>query len=185
MATVTKLMTHAEFLALPEDETVRRELINGELVEEPYMPSGFRHGRIVTIVARKLDEWRERTAFPGAVSSGDVGCHLHDEADTTVGIDAVVVGRDSDSGGAYLEGPPLLAVEVISPSDLHGKLVARQELYLRAGVQQSWLVDPTHRTVTKRQQGERFQILREEDELIGDPTLPGFRVVVGELFPPE
>ena len=35
MATITRLMTEEEFLALPEDDGVTRELIRGELRERP------------------------------------------------------------------------------------------------------------------------------------------------------
>ncbi len=44
--------------------------------------------------------------------------------------------------------PPLVAVEILSPTQSHQQVVEKAELYLRHGVKSCWLVSPPLRTVT-------------------------------------
>jgi Uma2 family endonuclease len=46
-----------------------------------------------------------------------------------------------------VQGPPDLAIEVISPSNRGHDLLTKRALYARAGVREYWLVDPEARTV--------------------------------------
>ena len=43
---------------------------------------------------------------------------------------------------------PLVAVEILSPSQSHQEVVEKAELYLRHGVKSCWIVSPPLRTVT-------------------------------------
>ncbi len=43
---------------------------------------------------------------------------------------------------------PLVAVEILSPSQSHQEVVEKAELYLRHGVKTCWIVSPPLRTVT-------------------------------------
>src|SRR5437773_9981635 len=43
---------------------------------------------------------------------------------------------------------PLLAVEILSPTQSHQEVVEKAELYLRNGVKSCWIVSPPFRTVT-------------------------------------
>ena len=54
----------------------------------------------------------------------------------------VLVARKSDLTPARLEGPPLLAVEVLSPSTRRLDLGTKRLAYEAAGVPAYWLVDP-------------------------------------------
>jgi len=44
--------------------------------------------------------------------------------------------------------PPLVAVEILSPSQSHQEVVEKAEIYLRHGVKTCWIVSPPLRTVT-------------------------------------
>ena len=54
----------------------------------------------------------------------------------------VLVARTADLTPARLEGPPLLAVEVLSPSTRRIDLGTKRLAYEAAGVPAYWLVDP-------------------------------------------
>lgn len=58
MSTSTSRLTVEEFLALPEDPNVRRELILGELREETVTTRNPRHAGCVTKLATALENWR-------------------------------------------------------------------------------------------------------------------------------
>jgi Uma2 family endonuclease len=186
---VKATMTAEEFLALPDDGE-ERWLIRGELrPKEPRMSvRNWKHGRAVTKVAKILDLWLDGQPEPrGAIVTGDTGFRLRRTPDSLVGIDVAFASAElmatAEAGGAYLDGPPVLAIEVLSPSDKHGEVVEKINAYLEAGVV-VWLVDPDIRFVRVHRPGQVPETFHETQELSGEPYLPGFRVPVAALFAP-
>ncbi len=60
----------------------------------------------------------------------------------------LLVCRRTDAGPHLLTAPPLLAVEVLSPSTRTTDIVLKRTLYETHGVQSYWLLDPTHQELT-------------------------------------
>lgn len=79
---------------------------------------------------------------------------------------------------------PDLAVEVPSPTDVVWEVEAKIREYLDAGTAVVWLAKPgTRRIVAYRPDGSETSF-GPADEVTGDPVLPGFRLRVGDVFPP-
>jgi Uma2 family endonuclease len=192
MASVTEPITKThmtvdEFLALPEADGVERWLIDGELWEKPMSHRSPIHARVEATVARKVGNWAASLPKPRfQVMSGEVRTRLRKDAETIVGIDVVCTGPNPEIGWkgnmAYLDGPPLLAVEIPSPTDEQVEIKSKVVSCLRAGVPLVWVVDPEFQTVTVHRPGAAPVLFNVEQELTADPVLPGFRVPVAELF---
>jgi Uma2 family endonuclease len=121
----------------------------------------------------------------GYACSNDTGLILERKPDTVRGPDVVFydeVRRYDDLNVKYGDRPPTLAVEVLSPNDQWGKVMRRVTLFLGRGFAVIWLVDPEGRSVTVFRLGQLPQVFEGEDELSGDPELPGFRSRVADLF---
>ena len=82
----------------------------------------------------------------------------------------------------FFEGPPDLAVEVVSFNDLASEVSEKVEQWLAAGTTSVWVVDPRTRTIDAYRQGREVIRYREDDELRDEPTLPGFAMKVSDLF---
>ena len=82
----------------------------------------------------------------------------------------------------FFQGPPDLAVEVVSPHDRPGELLAKVRDWLAAGCQVVWVVDPTPQTITVYRGSHEPAMLNNTDELIDEAVLPGFRLAVAEAF---
>ncbi len=182
-----RVMTGAEFLALPDDASVRRELIRGELREEQRELRNHRHAVVEANVARLIGVWNQTRPKPrGRVVSGEAGFHLAETPDSYVGIDvAYMTPTQCDlttESQAYPEGPPLLAVEIVSPSDTHESVSDKIDLYLEAGVALVWSVDPRFRTVQVFRRDAEPVLFNVEDEIDAEPHMPGFRVPVARFF---
>jgi Uma2 family endonuclease len=183
--TPTRPMTTEEMLALPEDG-MDRELIYGELREKPMTRRNRWHSRAEARISRMLDQWLENQQEPrGEVVSGEAGFRLRRDPDSTVGIDvayvsAEVAARAPDA--AYFEGPPVLAVEILSPSDEQQEIDDKVALYLETGVAVVWVVNPRFKTVCVYSPGVDPQMFSQRHELTAEPHLPGFRVAVTRLF---
>ena len=97
--------------------------------------------------------------------------------------DIAFIARDrvGDRVPGYRDGPPDLAVEVMSQWDSRPKAARKAALWIELGARSVWVVNPRHRTVDVwRTNGER-KLFHETDELVDD-TVPGFRLKVSEIF---
>lgn len=126
-------LSAADLSQLPDDGH-RYELVDGSLVVTP-APSR-RHQEAVARVWRLLEDNRPADLWVG-IAPFDVVL-----SDDTVVQPDVVVARRIDVSDAELTGPPLLAVEVLSPSTARVDLTLKRDRYREAGVASYWVVDP-------------------------------------------
>jgi Uma2 family endonuclease len=179
-------MTVVEFLALPDDG-VERDLIRGELRERFMTRRNRWHAKVEAKIAYLLHRWRAGLPQPrGEVYSGEVGCVLRRNPDSTVGIDVVYAAAEVASHASdettMLDGPPILAVEILSPNDTIEQIGEKVDEYRAAGVALVWLVDPHFRTIMVHQQDKPPVLFNADQTIDGDPHLPGFHLAVREIF---
>jgi Uma2 family endonuclease len=182
-----KRITAEEFLALPDDGT-DRWLLDGEVYpkDRRITVRNRHHSQIEATVAYLLKGWLDRQPRPrGKVHSGEAGFRLGADRDTLFGIDVAYASAElvaaTDPELAYYDGPPVLAVEILSPSDKHEDIVAKVRSYLDAGVV-VWEIDLDIQTVRVHQAGQLAVSFNASQELSADPYLPGFRVSVSQIF---
>ena len=180
-----RLMTVEEFLELPEDG-ISRELIRGELRERGMTIRNRFHCRVSTNVAKVMANWLDAQAEPrGEILTGDAGFRLKGTRDSLVGVDVAYVSAEliaaTPPRQSIYDGAPVLAVEILSPSDKHEDIVEKVDLYLEAGVV-VWEVNPDFCRVSVHRPGVASETFDLGDELTTEPQLPGFRVPVAALF---
>ncbi len=182
------LLTADDVLAMPEDGT-HRELIRGRLIEEPMTYRNRWHsGTEAENRQQVLKNWLDgQTAPCGMIVSGEAGFRLRRDPDSLVGIDvayasAEQVARANETGSALFNGPPILAVEILSPSEKQEDLIAKVREYLETGVAIVWIVEPTFRTVLVYRPDDEPRLFNVREEITAEPHLPGFRVAVAALF---
>ncbi len=77
---------------------------------------------------------------------------------------------------------PDLAIEVISPSDVYAKVIAKIRQFFEAGVRQAWLVEPESQTVTIYFSPTETKTLTKADTIGCEELLPGFQLPLSEIF---
>ena len=171
-------MTAEELGNLP-DSPYRHELIKGELLTMP-SPKPI-HGRVVANLTFLL--LQHVRANPLGNIYTESGYKLETDPDTVLGPDVSFVSQEraDPTDDNYYEGPPDLAVEVLSPGDRKGYVERKSALYFVTGTRSVWLVNPRRRTVEVISSIDDRRTLHETDELVDD-TVPGFRVAVSEIF---
>jgi Uma2 family endonuclease len=184
MATVAKkLITVEEFGRLPDPaDGSQQELVRGEIVTMP-SPRG-RHGFCCVKVVRHVGNFVDDHNL-GTVVCNDTGFILERDPDTVRGPDISFWSRERlpSLPEEYIEIPPDLAIEVISPSDVFSQVQRRVRDFLASGVRIVWLIDPQNRTASIHRNGKPAQELNESDTLTGEDVLPGFACKVAELLP--
>jgi Uma2 family endonuclease len=186
-------MTVEEFLSLPDDGT-ERSLIRGQLREvrpdgqgQPRTMRDRRHSRVMSRLCHHLEAWLERRQEPrGEILSGEAGFCLRRDPDSFVGIDLALMSPEqaagTDESTAYPEGPPILAVEILSPSDTQAEIDEKVALYLETGVSLVRVINPRFRTVCVYRRGAEPVLFNALQELTAEPLLPDFRVLVAKIF---
>ncbi len=174
------LLTAEEFFRLYGGKDDHYELVEGKVVETAI--PGMQHGGVVATVGsvllkyvsgHKLGQVCARGGFilsPGTVRAPDVA-FIRKERIPAEGLPQ-----------AFFSGPPDLAVEVVSPSDTAAELDVKVHEYLRNGVSQVWVAYPEGKRMQVFERDGRMMRHEEGDTLNGGDLLPGFAVVVGELF---
>ena len=182
--TSTALMTAEELMNLPDDD-LRHELINGELIAMP-LPK-FPHGRAATRLGGPLVQFVEDHDL-GEACIGDVGYQLTRNPDTVLVPDISFISKqrlkESGEVEGYWQGPPDLAVEVLSPGDRPGKVNKKISLWLGSGTKQVWIVDSKHRKVTVYRSELDTTTFSGSDYLEADDLFPGFRLSLDRIFGP-
>ena len=125
--------TRDDYYALPDDG-LRYELLEGELTVAP-APS-FDHQRMSGELHVAL-----HLARPDGLVVLAAPFDVELEFTSVVQPDLIVVGRDVPEQRGLM-GPPLLAVEILSPSGRGRDQVRKKRLYERAGVPSYWILDP-------------------------------------------
>ncbi len=182
-------ITLEEFLALPDDG-VYREVRRGVLREyrgENVTRRNKHHAKVEARIAKLLGIWLDRQPpKTGEVHSGEVGCIIQRDPLITVGIDVAYfdydVANDDSRGTSFIDGAPILAVEILSPSDTIEGITEKVEDYLAAGVALVWIVSPRFRTVEVHRPDADPQLFNIQQTLTADPTLPGFSTPVRTIF---
>lgn len=179
-------MTEEEFLALPEDG-IDRELIFGTVREFGMTIRNRFHGRIEAEAVYRLRLWLETQPEPrGVIVSGEIGFRLHGPDISRVGADVAYVSAELEARTGPKEniydGPPVLAVEILSGSEHLRDLDDKIRAYLDAGAI-VWVFDPRWKVVYLHRPGRPLETVNVTHELVGDPELPGFRVPVALFFP--
>ncbi len=177
----TKLMTIKDLWEL-DDDGCRHELIRGEL--RSISPTGGTHGELLyTLIAILAAQQAHQQA---RIYAGDTGFIINRDAETILAPDLAIVHNDRLPGGERISGflsvIPDLVIEILSPSDRIGRVNEKVSLYLDAGVQIIWLVDPDRRTVTEYAPGQPVRLCQASDTLTAEAVLPGFRLAVDDIF---
>ena len=126
-----------------------------------------------------------RASGLGVAFAAETGFTLERNPDTVRAPDAGFVHRDrvpSPLPRGYAEFAPDLAVEVLSPDDRPGEVLAKIGDWLRAGTRLVWIVDPIRRTarVYRADGTESFATI--DGSLDGEDVLPGFSLALSAIL---
>jgi len=180
------LLTYRDYAALPDDGR-RYEIHEGVLSVTP--APNPQHQRCLANLFRILDT-HVRAHGLGEVLFAPLDVILADTAtDTTivqpdlVYLDHACRERVSRRG---LEGPPTLAVEVLSPSTMTIDRGTKLRLYARRGVPFFWIVDPEAQTIDAYAlTGDRYgaAVRAAGSEPVDLPPFRGLGLVPATLWP--
>ncbi|MBZ5609317.1 MAG: Uma2 family endonuclease [Acidobacteriia bacterium] len=177
MGTTTTLVTVQEFLALPEIEGQRMELIGGEVVTMGRGGAG--HEWVKANLILLLAAWVKDN--PALKLLSEATFLLDDHNSPIPDVSLLSRSRKPSDMSGWFKGAPDVAIEVVS-SEKAAHLEAKIELYLRHGGKSVWVVYPVHQVVWIYDSSGKARKF-ERDQTLEDPTvLPGFNIPVSAIF---
>jgi Uma2 family endonuclease len=171
--------TYDDYVEFPDDGK-RYEIVEGKVFVTP--APNLRHQEIVGLLFVRMYEHARRNGG-GRVFVAPVDTVL---SPTNVVQPDILYVADADTPritAANLQGPPTLAVEVLS--DPRHDRVRKRRLYAQFGVAEYWIVDPDgERVEVHRLAGSEYPTptLLEAGTELSTPLLPGFAMPVAELL---
>jgi Uma2 family endonuclease len=121
----------------------------------------------------------------GRVLVGDAGFKLATDPDTVRGPDLAFIRRDRlphPSPAGYAAFAPDLVIEVLSPGDRPGEILAKVADWLNAGTRLVWIVDPERRLARVYRDDGTEQIVTADQALDGEDVVPGFRCALATVL---
>ena len=166
------------FLAQPENQDRRFELINGEIVEKlPTEQHGYIAGLIVTAI--------NNFTLPRRLGLAAVEARHRNRNDQyndrIPDVSFTKERRQLVAQGSVTRCPDLV-VEIRSPDDSVQGMRDKAADYIKHGVSIVWLIHPRLRFVEVYRPNRDIEILGTMDQLRGDEVLPGFTVPVSYVF---
>jgi Uma2 family endonuclease len=179
MSNAQRLVTADEFeRAVREDD--RCELVEGRVV--PMTTVSLSHARTVIRIGALLDAHVRSHRIPVFVAA-ELGCKL--SMRTVRAPDVAIVRRERvstpDERG-FLNGPPDVAIEVVSPGDRPREIDEKVSEYLASGTPLVVVIDPEQQDCRVFRPDVPSITLGSEDALDLGGVVPGFSCCVAEIF---
>jgi Uma2 family endonuclease len=155
-------MTAEDLEAIPKQPLWKYEVIDGTLMVSRNAPGERHHDCAATLYVMF------REACPPGLKPMIAPFEYRPSEIHSVQPDVMIVRR---SGGDldYLAVPPVLVVEVLSPSTQRYDRTKKWDLYRRTGVEHYWIVDPV---------GPSIEAFR----LVDDEYVPATKAIAGQIF---
>ncbi len=148
----TVKLTYDDLVAMfPDEDGVRRELIDGELFVTP--SPIIRHQRVALRLSTALANHLAAHPDQGEVFAAplDVVMTPHNVVEPDL---FVVLGNQRDIlTEKHVHGVPGIVIEVLSPGTRKRDLTIKRQLFDRQGVREYWIVDPDRNSVSVYRRG--------------------------------
>jgi Uma2 family endonuclease len=180
MVIIAHLISAEELFQMPN--LGRCELVRGEI--NMMSPAGAKHGLIIVNLSSLLDGFAKSHKL-GRIMGAETGFIVRRNPDSVRAPDVAFIRADrlpANLPQGYFDGPPDLAVEVLSPNDRASEVQVKIRDWLDAGCRAVWIVDPETKSVTIYKSTHDIVVLNFAETLTDAQVLPGFSVVVSEIF---
>ena len=191
MTTTTQKLSFDEYLAYSDGTDTRYELIDGELV--PMSLGTGKHGNIIRFLVRQFEETIAQSgqawvALPSLVGVRSPRGRRWDTSripDVTVLTLAQWEAMENREAVIdFNEPPPLLVVEVVSPSSKTDDYRSKRSEYGVLEIPEYWIVDPIALKISLCILDHEFYDLTEfqGEDMIRSPIFPELKLAAAQIL---
>jgi len=157
------------------------ELVRGHLVVRE--PPSTRHGSVAARLAYLLSDHVYRHDLGLVILAA--GFKIESDPDTVRAPDVAFIDRSRAGqlpATGYARFAPDFAVEVVSPGDRAGELLAKVGQWLEAGTTLVWVIDPARAKASIYRDDGEVTIVAADGRLDGAPVLPAFTCSLADVL---
>ena len=157
--TKRELLTYDDYVTFPDNDGIRKEIIEGELFMSP-APS-IKHQLILRNLFRILDK------FIVEKNIGQLFFAPCDVIFSNINVmqpDILFISNENSKilTALNIKGAPDLIVEILSPSTIENDRIYKKLVYEKFGVKEYWIVDPQEEMIEVwALQDDGFQLFRK------------------------
>lgn len=140
----TGVYSFAEFLELVREDD-KADLLHGGIYIAS--PENLDHNDLVRWLTSVLSEFTEERNL-GRITVNKVAFRLSDDSASEPDIGFIAASRLNLLRSGYIDGPPDLAIEIVSPESVDRDYEHKRAIYEEFGVREYWLIDPDEQTAT-------------------------------------
>jgi len=179
---LTRKLTYEDYVLIPEDG-LRHEILDGEHYVSP--APLIRHQLVLGRLHLRLGNFLEGQDLGTLLlAPTDVVLSLHDIAQPDLLF--ISKARLAILTEKNVQGPPDLAVEILSESNRHVDERVKLDRYGRLGGREYWILDPKRNTarIFRRERGQLRLLadLSNSEDCLTTPLLPGLEVPLAGIF---
>jgi Uma2 family endonuclease len=176
----TRRLTLDEYLELPEQKPYL-EFVDGEVVEK--VSAQLQHALLQKRLLMLLDGLRER----GLESLSELRFIFGDPPraylpDVALARRAELPRDEWGRARNRIDGPPAVAIEILSPDDKAGRLLEKLSFYMENGADLALVVDPEVERVSVYRPGEAAVLFDRGASIELAPVVPGFFLELDQVF---
>lgn len=174
-------MTAEDLMANPVPNKCTELVAGHMLVREP---PGYRHGDVAARLLIAIGTYVYAHKV-GRVLAAETGFTVRRKPDTVRAPDVAFIRSERVPVTplvTYPEFAPDLAVEVLSPSDRTGRVLAKVGDWLDGGARLVWVVDPERRVARVYRADGTVQSLAVDDSFDGEDVVPGLSIRLVDML---
>ena len=174
-------LTFGDFLELVREDQ-KADLLEGVIFMAS--PESIAHNDLVSWLTEILGPFVRQRGL-GRLTVNKVAFRLARHVAPEPDIGFVASHREAIIKPGYVDGPPDLAVEIVSPESVECDYVRKRRYYEQAGVREYWIIDPDERKALFLRLDPTHGVFVEVELsgfLFTSQALPGLRLDVRWLF---
>lgn len=179
----TRKYTYQDYLEIPDEPGYRFEILEGLLIKEP--APNVMHQRVSRRLQRCLEDYFWEVDPTGEIFNAPLDVTFHDT--TVVQPDLLYISGEQKKlvKETRIDGPPTLAVEILSPSSRRKDRLQKLNIYQKVGVRHYWIVDPEEKTLecfALRDGAYALVASGMEEDVVEHPHFEGLVISLKELW---
>jgi Uma2 family endonuclease len=151
------------------------------------MPPGLEHAEISMRLTLVIAPW-VRSRQLGTYICAELGFWIEHGPDTVRAPDGAFIRAERLAAmgrrTGYVDGPPDLAIEILSPNDRRTRALEKCRMWVATGASMAVLVEPDRRTATVVTAAGEHE-LDERAALAFGEVIPGLEIPLLEVFGPR
>lgn len=180
--TTSNLITYEDYLTFPDNDGIRKEIIEGELYMTP-APS-TRHQLILKRIFRILDDYVLQNGLGEVLFAP---CDVIFSSINVMQPDILFISNENLKilTEKNIQGAPDLLIEILSPFSLDNDRIYKKMAYEKFGVKEYWIVDPVEKSIEiwtlKAKKFELF-LKAQQFESFQSPLLKDLKFDLSDIF---